>query len=404
MQVEIVARRNELLLLEVLGHSFGQCRGLRFARGFLLDAFRLYGNLGDLTISLPADNLALASVFGFRCLLVGIRIVVLRRRLAWITLLRLRHGVLVFRVLPEVSLQQVVQRSQDANEGIARDVQAFARPDSVDARLSRFAEQQSDLAEIISCGILHDLDFALVAHDACHSLALPHDEHLLVLLALLQDGLVVFELLFLENLSQCRLLVAGQHLEDVHSVQEFNVLLELHLRAPNDKVLEGQALKAPYLGDLVRSDRRGSRRVVKQSELAESKAGLCLEDLFGRIGSLPDIDVEMAALDDVEKITDSALLDGVFTLFDGLEEHRIDYFFECILGNVAEKHVQLAIARTLDNVGEVLPLFRRLRVDGRSPVVPGVLHGLCADALATSRRLPRLICFLLFRLLWWRWR
>mmetsp|Transcript_126258 Transcript_126258/g.315660 ORF Transcript_126258/g.315660 Transcript_126258/m.315660 type:complete len:763 (+) Transcript_126258:46-2334(+) len=297
-------------------------------------------------------------------------------------------GLLVVLVLADVALQEVAQWTEDAIEGVAGDVQARDRTHGVDTGLAWLSQQKCDFTKVVSLIVLLDLDLALVSFDACDGLPLADDKHVVVLVALLENGLVLLEVLLEQNLRQGGQLLCVQLGEDVAPLQEGHVLPEALLRSFHDEHPEGHSLQAPDLGLRRRGDRGRPRRVVEQGQLPEGEARARLEDLHPALRGPFLEDVEVAALHDVEIVPDISLRDDVLAPGDGLQEHGVDDLFEGLRGHVPEHHLQLRVLRGPHDVAELLPLPGRLLVHRRRPAGAAALPSLRANAAAAHGRLP----------------
>mmetsp|Transcript_93198 Transcript_93198/g.263464 ORF Transcript_93198/g.263464 Transcript_93198/m.263464 type:complete len:269 (-) Transcript_93198:1486-2292(-) len=255
----------------------------------------------------------------------------------------LRNGVLVLLVPPHVPLEEAGQWPQDAQERLAGYVEALGVAHGIDAGLSGLARQQGNLAEVVALVVLHHLHLALLALDASHGLALLQDEHLVVLLILLDDGLVVLELLLLKNFCKGRQLTRGQHLEDLHALEELHARLELGLGAGDDQVPESRAVQGPDLRLDRGCDCGRARGVVEEGKLAEGKAHARLEDFIRWIIAFLNENVEATRLDNVEEITDSPLLNDMLAFGHLLQAHCVHYLFESLPVNIAKQHVEFAV-------------------------------------------------------------
>ena len=87
-------------------------------------------------------------------------------------------------------------------------------------------KQTADPYAVYQDAVLLHLDLTLLAGDASDCLATSKDEHLVVLLALLHDGLIIIKLFFFQHLCQRTDLILGQSGEDVATIQELAGLLK----------------------------------------------------------------------------------------------------------------------------------------------------------------------------------
>mmetsp|Transcript_24078 Transcript_24078/g.52436 ORF Transcript_24078/g.52436 Transcript_24078/m.52436 type:complete len:276 (+) Transcript_24078:1478-2305(+) len=260
------------------------------------------------------------------------------------------HGILVFGILIHVTFQEALQGSQDSFEGGPRDVEANSFAHRIDAGFSGLSTEQCNLSKIFAFTVLLHLDLTLLAGDASDCLATSKDEHLVVLLALLHDGLIIIKLLFFQHLCQRTDLILGQSGEDVATIQELAGLLELRLTAAHHEVSEGRPVQAPHLRVVVRRDGGAARTGVEQGHLAKSEAGAALENLLWWIITLLHEDVKVALLHNVEVVALITLLDHILPLGNLLDEHGIQNLLKSILGDGAKEHVNLGIPGGFDNV------------------------------------------------------
>lgn len=218
------------------------------------------------------------------------------------------------------------QQSLEALLAQIRDLDLAAVLGRDDARSAGLVVQQGEFAEIVALAVALDDGVAAVAFiDLC--LAALEDEEGFAGVALADDGGAGGELLRVEGVGDLGAFVEGQAREQGHLLQEALVHPPSLEGVVHQDPPERDPVQRPERALLLRAhDRRRPRRVVHQGQLAEAPSGPNRVDLLahavGPRGDLPgrvDVDVEDAALDDVEVVTRVALGDD----FDVFRRDRL---------------------------------------------------------------------------------
>mmetsp|Transcript_15347 Transcript_15347/g.42079 ORF Transcript_15347/g.42079 Transcript_15347/m.42079 type:complete len:239 (-) Transcript_15347:615-1331(-) len=205
---------------------------------------------------------------------------------------------------------------QEALETPAIKRQELARCLASHCRGARLVSDKSELAEIVTCGVIHDLHSSLSGN----RFALFDDVKLLAFLSLAYDDVASFEGLATQSVCQLGLFVIVHRSQQRHLGKERVIPLAFLLCRVLHNVVERVPVQLPKHTLFGGFDRGRARAIVQQRELSGHVPGLArFHDQLAAIVLL-DHTVELPGLDNEEEIT-------IFTLIDdALLRIRLDFF------------------------------------------------------------------------------
>mmetsp|Transcript_32053 Transcript_32053/g.73571 ORF Transcript_32053/g.73571 Transcript_32053/m.73571 type:complete len:355 (-) Transcript_32053:2-1066(-) len=213
-------------------------------------------------------------------------------------------------VLTGGALEDGVQRSEEALEGLAVKGQQLAVTGGNDVRSTGLIAEQGQLTEIIPSLVLHHLLLLGALHLGSLGGPLFQDVKLVSRIPLLDDSSAGCMGLNLQPVSHLGPLVAIHPRQQLHLLQEILIQRTLLSSTVGDDVGEGLTVELQELARLTALDAGGAGAVVQEGELSEAVALLAsLHKLFFLLTGELLVAIQLTIHDDEHEIPIVTLLD-----------------------------------------------------------------------------------------------